>query len=86
MQEYKDGTYGEIKEGSALLKSLADDTNELEKTKAIHFGTKQELEQQKMTSGNAKRIMSKLEQLERKINRIMIILKVDDPSEILIVE
>ena len=32
MQEYRDGTYGEIKEGKKLLKKLLDDVDEMEKT------------------------------------------------------
>lgn len=86
MQEYKDGTFGEIKEGSKLLRELADSPEELEKTAAVHFGTRAQLEEQKMTSGNAKRIMNKLEQLERKINRVIAHLGIETPGEILVVE
>lgn len=86
MQEYNDGTYGEVREGSELLKKLADDPVEMARTKAIHFGTPTQLEEQKIAGTNAKQIKRKLDQLERKINLILIHLGVNTGSEILVVE
>lgn len=86
MQEYNDGTFGEIKEDSKLLKELADDAPELERTKAIHFGSRQELEAQKLSGTNAKQIKAKLDQLERKVNRIICHLGIAMPGEILVVD
>lgn len=71
MQEYNDGTFGEIQEGSDLLKKLADDPIEMARTKAIHFGTPGELEEQKITGTNAKQIKRKLDQLELKLDMVM---------------
>lgn len=84
MQEYRDGTFGEIEPASQLLEKLKDRQDELEKTAKIHVGTQDELEQLK--SGNAKRIMNKLEQLERKINRVIAHLGIETPGEILVVD
>ena len=86
MQEYNDGSFGRIKKGSDLLKELADNPDEMARTKAVHFGTEEELEAKKLSSGQAKRIMDKLEQLERKINRVIVALKIDIPGEILVVD
>lgn len=86
MQEYNDGSFGKIQKGSELLKKLADDQEELSKTKAVHFGSEQELNELKLKSGNAKRLMKKMEQLERKINRILIHLGADLKDEILVVD
>lgn len=86
MQEYNDGTYGEVKEGSELLKKLADDPVEMARTKAIHFGTPAQLEEERITGTNAKQIKRKLDQLERKLNLILIHLGVNTGSEILVVE
>lgn len=84
-QEYRDGTFGEIKEGGDLLKDLANNPDEMARTKSVHFGTREELEE-KITSGNAKRIVAKLDQLERKLNRLLIKSGADDPGEILVVD
>ena len=43
MQEYKDGSFGEIIEGKSKLKKLLDNDDEMGKTRSIHFGTKEEL-------------------------------------------
>lgn len=86
MQEYNDGSFGEIKEGSKLLKELSEDANEIERTRAIHFGSKEELEQMKIQGMNAKRITAKLEQLERKVNRIIVHFGIETPGEVLIVD
>lgn len=86
MQEYRDGSFGEVKEGSELLKALADDAKELARTKSIHFGTREELEDQKVTGTNAKQIKRKLDQLERKLNMILVHLGIDTGDEILIVD
>lgn len=46
MQEYNDGTFGKIKDFNEL-QELLKDGREMEKTKAIHFGTTKELEKLK---------------------------------------
>ena len=46
MQEYKDGTFGDVKTLEEL-KELLSDPQEIEKTSAIHFGTEDELQQKK---------------------------------------
>ena len=71
MQEYRDGSYGKVKEGSELLKELANDPEEMAKTKAVHFGTREELEAEKVTGTNAKQIKRKLDQIERKLDAII---------------
>lgn len=45
MQEYQDGTYGEIQESRRLFEKLLGDPAELEKTRAVHFGTEEQLEE-----------------------------------------
>ncbi len=86
MQEYRDGSFGDVQEGSDLLKRLADDEKELGRTKAVHFGEREELEAMKLSGTNAKQIKAKVDQLERKINRIMIHLGIQTPGEILVVD
>lgn len=86
MQEYRDGTFGDVQEGSDLLKKLASDEKELSRTKAVHFGERDELEAMKLNGTNAKQIKAKVDQLERKINRIMIHLGIQTPGEILVVD
>jgi len=92
MQEYRDGSYGEIKE-SSKLKDLFNDEQELSRTKAIHFGTEEELlkkkldlEERKFSNSQTDRIMKKIEQLERKLNRIIFALNAHKPGEILVVD
>lgn len=43
MQEYNDGSFGQIMAADELDKVL-NDANELARTKAIHFGTEEELQ------------------------------------------
>ncbi len=43
MQEYRDGTFGEIRERESLLKDLLNDKKELDRTKVIHIGTHEDL-------------------------------------------
>lgn len=86
MQEYRDGSYGEVQEDNKLLEKVLLDQEERQRTRSIHFGSPEELEQIKLHGGNAKRIMAKLEQLERKLNRVIVALKIDIPGEILIVD
>ena len=93
MQEYNDGSFGEIKEGNSLFKELIDNPEEMQKTKAIHFGTaeellkkKQEVEERKFSNSQTDRLMKKMEQLERKLNRIIFALNAQKPGEILVVD
>jgi len=44
MQERNDGTFGEITHGNDLLEQFIDNPFELARTRAIHFGTVEELE------------------------------------------
>ena len=45
MQEYHDGTFGEISKDEDLLRKVLDDADERARTKAIHFGTEEQLEE-----------------------------------------
>lgn len=81
MQEYNDGSYGRIREGSELLKELADNPEELNNTRAVHFGSKEELLLKQM-----EQLRKQMEQLERKINKLMIYTGCADPNEILVID
>lgn len=87
MQEYRDGSYGPIRELDELKQAM-DDKYEMARTKAIHFGERAELEAIKQQEGslNTRRVLAKLEQLERKINRVIVHLGIETPGEILVVD
>lgn len=92
MQEYRDGSFGEIQEPSKLSE-LFNNEQELAKTKAIHFGTQEELlrkkldfEERKFSSSQTDRLVKKMEQLERKLNRIIFALNINKPGEVLVVD
>lgn len=52
MQEFNDGTFGEIKEAEKF-KEIFENPEELAKTKAIHFGTEKELKEIRCKKGGA---------------------------------
>ncbi len=85
MQEYRDGSFGEIREGSELLKKLADNPDEMVRTKAVHFGTKDELQRMKFSNAQMDRLMRKMEQLDRKLSQIIVALHIPTPGEIQVV-
>lgn len=53
MQEYHDGSFGDIKDGAELLKELSENSLELDKTKAVHFGTEEDLRAMKVKAHGA---------------------------------
>lgn len=71
MQEYKDGTFGEIKDASNFQK-LFEDTAELEKTKAIHLGTHGELKSIRESGGFKNQTLKRLDRLELMMNEICV--------------
>lgn len=70
MQEYKDGTFGDVQKGTELLKKLCDDIDELEKTEAVHFGTEDELAKKKAEGGFKNSVLKRLEALEKQQDTI----------------
>jgi len=75
MQEYNDGTFSEPKELSQLVKDLQENEGELERTKTIHFGSKEELEAIKLekveVSGVVKYYGETLLRVESKLDMII---------------
>lgn len=59
MQEFRDGSFGPIRPAEELLEFLTN-AQEIERTKALHFGTQQELEEIK----NQKSVEQRLAKLE----------------------
>ncbi len=43
MQEFSDGSFGKIGPTGDIFQTLLDDPEEMEKTKAVHLGSKEEL-------------------------------------------
>ena len=89
MQEYNDGTFGEIMKPEDL-RPLLDNPEEMAKTKAIHFGTVDELETMKkkveqLNEAKSDSVKDYLFRIEKKLNRILIKLEIADKNEILIV-
>lgn len=83
MIENKDGSFGEIKEAKELLENLVAESPELlEKIKSIHLGTQEELEEI-MAEKQKNTLEHRVDMLERKVNRVMIHLGIDDKSEVL---
>ena len=90
MQEYNDGSFGDIKDSAELLKELADDLPELEKTKAIHFGTEEDLRDMKTKGtkgafGNSERrsednssVKDYLRRVDEKLDKIIKHFKIYD--------
>ena len=89
MQEYNDGSFGNILEADKL-REVWNNPEELKKTKAIHFGTTEELiamknkvrqlEETKSTS-----VKDYLFRIEKKLNRIILKLGIADKDEFLII-
>lgn len=74
MQEYQDGSFGEIQERESLIEKLASSKQELDKTKAIHFGTKEELEEirEKDDTKFKMDVSERLSRLEQKMNQVLL--------------
>lgn len=86
MQEYKDGSFGQIQELEKLIKNLGPE--EFHKTKCIHFGTKEELEtvkNNKLKDVSFQDINNNIDNLEKKINKILLHLGLEK-DKILIVD
>ena len=66
MQEFHDGTFGEIKEDESLLKDLLNNAEERAKTKAIHFGTREQLEELRRREQSKQDHQKQRQQLRRK--------------------
>ncbi len=66
MQERLDGSFGDIMDGESLLKKMFEDKLEMLTTKALHFGTKEELEDIK----NQKDVYHRLEVLEEQVETL----------------
>jgi len=89
MQEYRDGSFGDIMEADKF-KELLGNPEELKKTKAIHFGTVSELEALRnkvkvLEDAKCDSVKNYLFRIEKKLNRIMIKLDIADKGEFLIV-
>lgn len=87
MQEYQDGSFGELKEFESLIEDLKDPL-ELARTKCIHFGPVQELEairEHKLIGHEAfhEALENRVGVIEKNINLIMIKLGIDDKTKIL---
>ena len=86
VEEYRDGHFGDIKELKKKLTDVAKmPPEQQEQVKAVHVGTEEELER---LIGEAQKntLEHRMEQLEKKVNVIMIHLGIDDKSEILVVK
>jgi SAM-dependent MidA family methyltransferase len=85
MIENKNGSFGPVEMADDILKRFADRIPET--VKAVHFGTKEELETLKENQRQAvlAHYQARIEELEKSVNKIMIHLGIDDRSEILIV-
>ena len=92
MIEYTDGSFGEIKPSQEIINQLKEILGGIpEEIRAVHFGTKEELEKkrQEQLETMYRTMLDDLAlnqmKLEKKLNKIMIHLGVDDKSEILCV-
>ncbi len=75
MQEYKDGTFGEVAPAQEIVKKLLEKEAELDKTAAVHFGSPEYLEALKQekaeVSGVVKYYGETLLRIEEKLDRII---------------
>jgi hypothetical protein len=82
MQEFRDGSFGEILPASALLEQMAKASAPvLDELKALHFGTAQELQRLKSTKASpapvlippvdAAYVSARLDEMERRLNEAM---------------
>ena len=91
MEEYRDGSFGEIKELSEKFKQLSQMSGGIiDKVEGLHIGSQEELikiredckpddhPQPGLTSEK-----TRLNDIEKKVNRILIHLGIDDKTEIL---
>ncbi len=78
MQEYKDGTFGVTKPLKELFEELKDNSEELEKTAAIHIGTKEELENKKEFLQIVKWYGESITEIKDKLNKIIKHFKIYD--------
>ena len=79
MQEYRDGSYGDVLPKEEIFKKLLEDANECKKTVAVHLGTKEALENKKVLDGirfygeTFLRIEEKLDRIIKHFNIVHII-------------
>ena len=71
MQEYKDGTCGEMRPLKELFSKLENNPVELAKTSAVHFGTKEELESKKEVVAIVKWYGDTLLEVQNKLDKII---------------
>jgi len=90
MEEYRDGTFGEVELSQDIFKKLREEPNE--NLKAIHFGSVEELEKIKVEKHKENKFMremeivqKKLHSLELRVNKISINFGLDNKHEILVV-
>jgi len=81
MQEYKNGSYGDIGPVSEIFAKLRGDPVELETTASVHFGSVEELTAKKMEPA----VLERLDKLEKKINCLLLHFGLADKGEILVV-
>jgi len=89
MQEYNDGTFSKILVQESLIDALSD-PKEMAKTKAIHFGTYEELQAMKdkverLSEAKSDSVKDYLFRIEKKLNRIILKLNIQEPNEFLII-
>jgi len=78
MQEYRDGTFGEVENASDIFKKLEESTEEMNNTKCIHFGTEEELNRQKDISEIVKWYGETLCDVNNKLDKIIKHFKIYD--------
>jgi hypothetical protein len=89
MQEYNDGSFGKIFD-SKDLKQVLDNPEEMAKTKSIHFGTVEQLQEMKdrvkhLEEAKSDSVKDYLFRIEKKLNRILIKLDIADKGEFLVI-
>jgi len=85
MIENRDGSFGEIKPVKDLLQEVLEKENSLDSIKAIHIGTEGELIRKKLEEVQKANLEYRVEELEKKLNWILVKLGYDKES-ILVVD
>ncbi len=78
MQEYRDGTFGEVKPMKDLFKDLLDSEEELTKTSAIHIGSEEELKQKRELAEIVRFYGSAIKDVQDKLDKIIKHFKIYD--------
>ena len=88
MQQYTDGSFSEIQQSPIIFDKLMQDPKEMERTRAIFFGTPDELKAIKRAGGfphDVVALATKVDGLEKRVNQVEADTGTGDRNRLLVV-